>query len=150
MSQDSSLECSVACRVIKSHFHIAMTVIQNVRTLLQHQQPSPDSGLSATDHLGVGLSSQPSSVSQQYLQQSDHNGNTILPSSISPGDGADGNAFIKKGLLWQQRDKLFSRWKERFFILTKEYFHCFKKGSSRLTEMGGFIFKVEVLFFYDF
>ena len=48
----------------------------------------------------------------------------------------------RKGLLWQQRDKLFSRWKERYFVLTKEYFHCFKKGSTRLTEMGGFIFKV--------
>lgn len=50
----------------------------------------------------------------------------------------------KKGLLWQQRDKLFSRWKERYFILTKDYLHCFKKGSSRMTEMGGFIFKVGV------
>ena len=48
----------------------------------------------------------------------------------------------KKGLLWQQRDKLFSRWKERYFVLTKDYFHCFKKNTSRVTEMGGFIFKV--------
>ncbi len=50
----------------------------------------------------------------------------------------------RKGLLWQQRDKLFSRWKERYFILTKEYFHCFKKGTSRMTEMGGFIFKLKL------
>ena len=49
----------------------------------------------------------------------------------------------KKGLLWQQRDKLFSRWKERYFILTKDYFHCFKRASSKMTEMGGFIFKVK-------
>lgn len=50
----------------------------------------------------------------------------------------------KKGLLWQQRDKLFSRWKERYFILTRDYLHCFKKAgsSSRMSEMGGFIFKV--------
>ena len=34
------------------------------------------------------------------------------------------------------------RWKERFFILTKDYFHCFKKDSSKLTEMGEFLFKV--------
>jgi hypothetical protein len=53
---------------------------------------------------------------------------------------------MKKGLLWQQRDKLFSRWKERYFILTKDYFHCFKKGSSRITEMGGFIFKVRCFY----
>ena len=34
------------------------------------------------------------------------------------------------------------RWKERFFILTNDYFHCFKKGSFKVTEMGEFIFKV--------
>ena len=53
---------------------------------------------------------------------------------------------IRKGLLWQQRDKLFSQWKERYFILTQDYLQCFKKGSSRITEMGEFIFKVSSLF----
>ena len=62
----------------------------------------------------------------------------------------DGEGSFKKGLLWQQRDKLFSRWKERYFILTKDYFHCFKKASSRITEMGGFIFKVSVFHAYVF
>ena len=62
----------------------------------------------------------------------------------------DGEGSFKKGLLWQQRDKLFSRWKERYFILTKDYFHCFKKASSRITEMGGFIFKVSVFLAYVF
>ena len=61
---------------------------------------------------------------------------------LSSGIANDVN--IKKGLLWQQKDKIFSRWKERFFILTKDYFHCFKKGNTRLTEMGGFIFKVSI------
>ncbi len=60
---------------------------------------------------------------------------------FQPCDPSDGS--FKKGLLWQQRDKLFSRWKERYFILTKDYFHCFKKATSRITEMGGFIFKVK-------
>ena len=49
---------------------------------------------------------------------------------------------VKKGLLWQQRDKIFSQWKERYFILTTDYLQCFKKGSSKVTEMGEFIFKV--------
>ena len=53
---------------------------------------------------------------------------------------------LKKGLLWQQRDKLFSQWKERYFILTTDYLQCFKKGSSRITEMGEFIFKVSICF----
>ncbi len=51
---------------------------------------------------------------------------------------------LRKGLLWQQRDKIFSRWKERFFILTANYLQCFKKGTSRITEMGGFIFKLKL------
>ena len=26
---------------------------------------------------------------------------------------------VRRGLLWQQKDRFFSRWKERFFILTQ-------------------------------
>lgn len=51
---------------------------------------------------------------------------------------------IKKGLLWQQRDKFFSQWKERYFILTSDYLQCFKKGTSRITEMGEFIYKIKL------
>eukprot|EP00096_Caligus_rogercresseyi_P015970 TRINITY_DN846_c0_g3_i1.p1 TRINITY_DN846_c0_g3~~TRINITY_DN846_c0_g3_i1.p1 ORF type:complete len:645 (+),score=231.04 TRINITY_DN846_c0_g3_i1:219-2153(+) len=51
---------------------------------------------------------------------------------------------LKKGLLWQQRDKLFSRWKERYFILSPDYLHCFKRRTSRITEMGEFIFKIKL------
>merc|ERR1719317_1386284 len=57
----------------------------------------------------------------------------------------DTKQAVKKGLLWHQRDKLFSRWKERFFILTKDYFYCFKKDSSKLTEMGEFLFKLKLV-----
>ncbi|XP_068083246.1 uncharacterized protein [Anabrus simplex] len=48
---------------------------------------------------------------------------------------------IKKGLLWQQRDRLFSRWKERYFILTRDYLHCFKRAADKISNMGQFIFK---------
>ena len=50
--------------------------------------------------------------------------------------------IVRKGLLWVQQDKLFSRWKERFIILTPEYLQIFKKGSSKLSEMGNFLLKV--------
>jgi hypothetical protein len=57
---------------------------------------------------------------------------------------------IKKGLLWQHRDRMFSRWKERYFILTRDYLHCFKRasgsGSGKISEMGQFIFKVNISF----
>ena len=68
-------------------------------------------------------------------------------------DGGSGTSQLKKGILWQQRDKIFSRWKERFFVLTKDYLQCFKKGTSRITEMGGFIYGIrlsDVSFFQDF
>jgi hypothetical protein len=47
-----------------------------------------------------------------------------------------------KGLMWMQKDKMFSRWKERFFLLTREYLQCFKRGNNQITEMGDFITKV--------
>ena len=53
------------------------------------------------------------------------------------------------GLLWQQRDKVFSRWKERYFVLTSDYLQCFKKATpsvmhSAASEMGRFIFKLKL------
>lgn len=56
---------------------------------------------------------------------------------------------LKKGTLWQQRDKFFSRWKERFFILTSDYLACFKKASKiGISEMGGFLYKVSYIYLY--
>merc|ERR1719445_2577063 len=61
------------------------------------------------------------------------------------GCSSDAKQVVRKGILWHQRDKLFSRWKERFFILTKDYFHCFKKDCSKLSEMGEFLFKLKLV-----
>ncbi|KAF5290784.1 hypothetical protein FQA39_LY14627 [Lamprigera yunnana] len=68
---------------------------------------------------------------------------SLLPSNY----GKDSVHAIKKGLLWQQRDKLFSRWKERYFILTRDYLHCFRRasGSDRISEMGQFLFKIKLV-----
>jgi len=57
---------------------------------------------------------------------------------------ADTKQVVRKGIIWHQRDRLFSRWKERFFILTADYFHCFKKDCSKLSEMGEFLFKLKL------
>ncbi|KAK3915392.1 Reducing polyketide synthase PKS1 [Frankliniella fusca] len=50
---------------------------------------------------------------------------------------------IKRGVLWQQRERLWSRWKERYFVLTSDYLHCFKRRAAGdgLSQMGHFIFK---------
>lgn len=56
---------------------------------------------------------------------------------------------IKRGLLWQQRDRIFSRWKERYFVLTRDYLHCFKRATGsineRISDMGQFIFKIKLV-----
>lgn len=68
---------------------------------------------------------------------------SLLPSNF----GTDSVHTIKKGLLWQQRDRLFSRWKERYFVLTRDYLHCFRRasGSDRISEMGQFLFKIKLV-----
>ncbi|XP_076355986.1 uncharacterized protein LOC143249639 [Tachypleus tridentatus] len=53
---------------------------------------------------------------------------------------------LKKGLLWQQRDKFFSRWKERYFVLTRDYLACFKKEAKvGVSEMGSFLYKINLV-----
>ena len=46
--------------------------------------------------------------------------------------------------MWQQRDKLFSRWKERYFILTRDLLQVFRKTTSRMTECGQFIASIKL------
>ena len=62
----------------------------------------------------------------------------------NPGHQASGqdDSLVRKGLMWVQQDKLFSRWKERFIILTTGYIQIFKKGTSRISDMGSFVSKV--------
>ena len=51
---------------------------------------------------------------------------------------------LRKGLLWQQKDKLFSRWKERYFILSRDLLQVFRKAASKITECGEFIFSIKL------
>ena len=64
------------------------------------------------------------------------------PSSVRNASSDSGENMIRKGLMWVQQDKLFSRWKERFIILTTSYLQIFKKGATRFSDMGTFINKV--------
>lgn len=75
-------------------------------------------------------------------------GSNCFQSLLPPSSYAkDSFSAIKRGLLWQQRDRLFSRWKERYFILTRDYLHCFRRasGSDRISEMGQFLFKIKLV-----
>jgi len=69
---------------------------------------------------------------------------------VPPGGSIDhplvehGDNLVRKGLMWVQQDKLFSRWKERFIILTTGYLQIFKKGTSRISDMGTFVSKIRL------
>jgi len=69
---------------------------------------------------------------------------------VPPGGASDhpvvdhGDSLVKKGLMWVQQDKMFSRWKERFIILTTGYLQIFKKGTSRISDMGTFVSKIRL------
>jgi hypothetical protein len=64
------------------------------------------------------------------------------PASLPVTGGEHRNLSLRKGLLWMQRDRLFSRWKERFVILTQDTLYTFKKAVSSIAEMGQFLIKV--------
>ena len=74
-------------------------------------------------------------------------GTSPLANKLAISMVANDPSTLKKGLLWQQRDRFFSRWKERYFVLTKDYLTCFKKGSKvGMSEMGSFMYKVMPFF----
>ena len=60
-------------------------------------------------------------------------------------DIIDKEVIVIKGFLWVQQDKLFSKWKERFTVLTTQYLQFFKKTSSNISEIGAFVMKVIIM-----
>lgn len=73
-------------------------------------------------------------VKSPSLTDSSEHGSSLL--------GSD--TCLRKGVMWVQQEKLFSRWKERFIILTSSYLHIFKKSTSRLSDMGTFVNKIRL------
>lgn len=73
-------------------------------------------------------------------------------------DNGENIFTIKKGILWQQQNydrfhqRLFSRWKKRYFILTTDYLVCFKRSSAKVgrSEMGKFLYKVSYFRFVSY
>jgi len=54
---------------------------------------------------------------------------------------SNNNFPLHRSLMWVQKGKLLSRWKERFIVITEEYIQCFKKGLAQLSQMGDFLFQ---------
>ena len=47
--------------------------------------------------------------------------------------------------MWIQRERVFSRWKERFIILTQDYLQVYRRGTAQATEMGPFLSQVKIV-----
>jgi len=82
-------------------------------------------------------------VSARAPSITDNSEQSIASPGLSPGLLAS-DTCIRKGVMWVQQEKLFSRWKERFIILTPSYLHIFKKSTSRLSDMGTFVNKIRL------
>ena len=67
---------------------------------------------------------------------------TSLSRKRPPTLPANASFPLQSSLMWVQKGKLLSRWKERFIVVTEEYIQCFKKGLAQLSQMGDFIFQV--------
>ena len=81
-------------------------------------------------------------MGQRAATQMEISRTIVDPSSLGHSLHDSEENIIKKGSVWVQQDKLFSRWKERFIILTNGYIQIFKKGVTRFSDMGTFISKV--------
>ena len=126
-------------------------VHQQQQGQLHHQQPHQQQHLYPQE-----INDSPNATFASTVQNSIGNctsatSNDIHTDNRQNGNNVNGNdSTIKKGLLWQMKDGgFFSRWKERYFILTKDYLTCFKKSSSNLSflgsEMGSFSYKLKLV-----
>merc|ERR1719458_111024 len=99
------------------------------------------------DHCGKGLwsrdqekeerTSQPATPREGPMPGLGPRSSTALELVVGKSEGA-----VRRGLLWLQEDKLFSRWRERFVVLTTTHIVVHKKAASRISEMGAFLYKV--------
>ena len=42
------------------------------------------------------------------------------------------SVHLQKGGLWLKRDKFFSKWRERFFVITSTHLKCFESDSESI------------------
>eukprot|EP00095_Tigriopus_kingsejongensis_P002769 maker-scaffold845_size89356-snap-gene-0.21 protein:Tk02769 transcript:maker-scaffold845_size89356-snap-gene-0.21-mRNA-1 annotation:"GH13265" len=71
---------------------------------------------------------------------------SLAPTSCSNGKTDDANQVEKRGYLWQQRDKIFSRWKERWFTLTRKTLSCYKRDQHiKTTANHDLLYQVQLL-----
>lgn len=71
---------------------------------------------------------------QPHINRSQENSNQLLslPVTISEYNQRRENVQLKKENLWLKRDKFFSKWRERFFVVTSSYLKCFESEDESI------------------
>merc|ERR1719150_3205738 len=54
------------------------------------------------------------------------------------------SSALMRGVVWTHREKVFSRWKERFIVVTKDYLQCYKKVATEASQMGPFLHQIRL------
>jgi len=67
-----------------------------------------------------------------------------LPVTASKAQRNHEQVPLLKGMLWQKKDRIFSRWKQRFFILTTKCLHCYEKCPKNTADISSLIFEVQL------
>ena len=66
-----------------------------------------------------------------------------LPVALEASNVGRKDAILLQGKLWHRRERIFSTWKERFFILSSTHLHCYKKCPVSLGTSGLLLFQVK-------
>ena len=61
-----------------------------------------------------------------------------LPVTLDEFERINDPISLLKGMLWQKKDRIFSRWKERFFMLTSDYLNCYEKNPQSIADASLF------------
>ena len=69
-------------------------------------------------------------------------GNSIPEKKDEYSDTIDRKEASKKGILWQQTDKIFSTWQERFFVLTENSLYSFSRETNKINDLKKAVSKV--------
>jgi len=65
-----------------------------------------------------------------------------LPVTVRDFEKQNEQFPLLKGMLWQKKERFFSRWKERFFILTPKHIQCFEKSPTHSNDSA--LFQVQL------
>lgn len=69
---------------------------------------------------------------------------SAMPSNQSRSSSTKNSSTLIRGVMWIHRDRYFSRWKERFIVVTRDFLQCYKRVVTEASQMGPFIHQIRL------